>query len=88
MLPLGPDTYTISVNGIAQGFGGVVKEKQEALTRAQAYCRDKGRELIVISTHESDEVSIDFRCLRPGDPELVRPQLRQVPNVLIEDGRR
>jgi hypothetical protein len=94
VLPLGPDTYRIQV-GFSPALGGSVRAQTSALTQARQYCTKQQRELMVIGTRESlnstgdakTRYEVDFRCLLPGDPGLVRPRPEPVPDVVIEDRR-
>lgn len=87
VLPIGPDTYQLSV-GRAPVAGGPFEARRVALTKAREYCAQSGRELVVLSTNQWGEnrggFDIDFRCLRAGDPELRRPTLRSVPDTVVE----
>lgn len=87
VLPLGPDTYQLSV-GRAPVAGGPFEARKVALTKAQEHCESQGRQMMVISTRVWGEnrggFDIDFRCLRSGDRDLQRPTLQAVPDHVIE----
>ena len=87
VLPIGPDTYQLSV-GRAPVAGGPFEARRVALTRAQEYCAQRGREFLVLNTNQWGEnrggFDLDFRCLQRGDPDLQRPTLRRSPDRVIE----
>jgi hypothetical protein len=98
VLPLGPDTYRIAVTRCAGlACGGSAAAHRKAIGEAQEYCAKQGKQFLVIGTNQgggvyagsvSADVQVDFRCLNPGDPGLVRPTLEPVPDVVIQDRRR
>lgn len=91
VLPMGPDTYSLSTSS---EFGGTVEAKKLALTEANNYCKSMGKELLPLNTAQSvkpdwtgDSIGhydIDFRCLGVGDEELQRPQINSVPDIVIK----
>lgn len=87
VLPIGPDTYQISV-GRAPIAGGPTEARRAALTQAQSYCAQQKRELMVIGTNVWGDnrggFDVDFRCLKGGDPGLHRPTLGAVPDVVVK----
>lgn len=87
VLPLGPDTYQLSV-GRAPIAGGPFEARRVALTQAEEYCANKNQKLMVISTKVWGEnrggFDIDFRCLHADDPDLRRPTLETVPDTVVE----
>lgn len=90
VLSLGPDTFHVSAS--SAGPGGFQSAQRDALNEANAHCRSLGKEILVSSTdggygHPRSNYSVTFACLASNDPALVRPTLRQVPNVVIEDRR-
>src|SRR5262245_18117174 len=92
VLPVGPDTYTITENAILSA-GGSVAAQQRATRTATEYCTNQGRQFLTINYQTipkggSDSFSLVFRCLLPNDPELRRPTLQPMPNVLIENRAR
>jgi hypothetical protein len=93
ILPMGPDTYTISVHA-APARGGEVGAKGIAIREANAYCTNLGKQLLVIHTNSGPgampggDFGMEFRCLAPGDPELVRPTYSKEPDTVIEDRRK
>ena len=92
VLPVGPDTYTITENAILS-FGGSVTAQEKATRAANDYCTNQGRQFLTISFQTvpkggSDTFSLTFRCLLPNDPELRRPSLQPIPNMVIENRSR
>lgn len=92
VLQLGPDTYTIST--AADMFrGGGAGARQEALTAAQKHCVSMGKELMTTNINVGgfvgggNTISVNFRCLAKGDPELQRPDFQRAPDVVIQDQR-
>jgi hypothetical protein len=91
VLPVGPDTYTLTQNAITS-FGGTVTAQQQALTIANEYCQQQGRQFLLSSAQPSATLgsgtySIIFRCYTAGDPDLRRPNYRPSPNIVIENRR-
>ena len=86
---VGPDTFMLSERAMGQD-----EAQGAALVDAGQYCARAGKQFILVSTqtqhfgepgsigHASSVVT--FRCLRAGDPGLVRPNLRPTPNVVID----
>lgn len=87
VLPMGPDTYTVSADDLNASTA-----KQAALGQAQNHCSSLGKEILVTNTKTSRETrniyDVTFRCLSKGDPELTRPTYSKEPDVIIEDKRR
>lgn len=91
VLKMGPDTYSITA-GASHARGGMAAAKRMAYSDAAAECQQQGKEFVVISERAAPEswtsgmnnVALDFRCLRPGDPDLHRPTLRKEPDTVIE----
>ena len=83
-LPLGPDTWRISVK---DGIKGTGSSQSLAIQEATAHCSGMGKNIMVTGTREmSDKLTgeITYRCLKTGDPDLVRPELQKVPDTLIK----
>jgi hypothetical protein len=96
VLPVGPDTYSISA-GASAARGGLTGARGAALKEAGEYCAKAGKQILVqdISASSSDAASYDisqnsnviFRCLSASDPDLKRPNLETRPDVVIQDRR-
>lgn len=83
ILPMGPDTYTVSVGvtGTGSMSGNSVQATQKAFSQANAYCEQQGRKFLFKHTNLSQGVTgstyeLVFYCLKPDDPALVRPDVR------------
>lgn len=88
VLPMGPDTYSVSADDLNPSTA-----KQASLTQAQSHCATLGKEILVTNTRDSRRdartmYDVTFRCLSKGDPELARPTYETPPDVRIEDRRR
>ncbi|WP_411705403.1 hypothetical protein [Edaphovirga cremea] len=89
-LPLGPDTYSLSVH--AAPVRGEAGARKAALTEASQFCQSQGKEVLVTnisaggrSSLPGDNIDIMFRCLGYGDPGLQRPVYDTTPDVLIHN---
>jgi hypothetical protein len=97
ILPAGPDTYTISEQ-FAPVLGGGDHAQQDALTKANAFCAEKGRQFMPLNMGQSGPTTTrytgpngyttTFKCLLPNDPALANFQLQPVPDVIIEQRNR
>lgn len=73
----------------------VGKVKAKAYKKANAYCTEQGKIMMPVSTGQMagsfgrsyPEAELQFMCLSQGDSELMRPKLKRVPDVQIEDAR-
>ena len=93
VVPVGQNTYMVSRQA-ATGFSGSGKLKAEAFQEASEYCTKISKYLQVVSTEEAKppfilgnfpKAEVQFRCLDKNDPELSRPTLKPVPNIVIEN---
>lgn len=93
VIPIGQNTFMVSRQA-ATGFSGSGKLKAEAFQEATEYCTRIGKYLQVLSTEEAKppyilgnfpKAEVQFRCLDKNDPELSRPTLKPVPNIVIEN---
>jgi hypothetical protein len=87
VLPMGPDTYTVTENVILS-MGGGVAAQGKAIKEANEFCASKERQFLAMNYQSvpqggSVSYSLTFRLL-PNDPELRRPNYRPEPNVVIE----
>ena len=86
VIPAGPDTYMISAGGAGFSTGGV---RASTYRQAQKFCADRGLVFVPVSFDSQPGVlgqrpptaDLTFRALRPGDPEIHRPNLEQ-PNYI------
>lgn len=70
VVPAGGETYLVSRQA-ATGFTGLGKLKAEALREAEAFCRQRGKTMVVLSSDESEppyifgnfpRVEVKFAC--------------------------
>lgn len=89
---IGKDTYLVSRQA-ATGFSGLGNLKAEVFQEASQFCERSGKNLQVVSTHETappyifgnfPKAEIQFMCLEEKDAELGRPKLRREPSSVIE----
>lgn len=90
VLPVGPDTYTISAAYRPMAGGGQAAQR-EVLTEGNTFCAQQGKTLSFLQMGPTPVAfdqpigySATFRCLAPGDPELRRPAIVPAPNVVVE----
>ena len=91
VLKLGPDTYNISVHA-APVRGGTSGAKKVAITKANQYCLESNKEILVtnINTRPSSHLpggtaDINFKCLNKNDPDLVRPSYEKEADIVIKN---
>jgi len=91
ILPVGPDTYTVSEQYTIARGGNSMAERT-ALTEANVFCEQRGRKFLPVNMTQPSAIaispagySVTFRCLSPGDPELHRPRFESSPNLVIEN---
>ena len=82
-MQIGPDTYRIMARA---SMANEVESQKMAFGEANQYCASLGRKMMTTNT-KSTEFSgyeVTFRCLKDGDPELVRPVLQKAPDTVIQ----
>jgi hypothetical protein len=96
VLPAGPDTYTLSEK-FAPIRGGGDEAERVALTKANDYCAQRGRQFVpstmgqagnMANPYGSNGYTVTFRRLPPNDPAVKAFQLQQAPNVIVEQRNR
>lgn len=97
VLPAGPDTYTLSEH-VAPVRGGRDEAQRVALTKANDFCAQKGRQFVPTMMNQEGNLanpngpatgySVTFRCLLPTDPAVAQYQLQQAPNLIVEQRNR
>jgi hypothetical protein len=95
ILPAGPDTYTITER-YAPIRGGSDEAERGALTKANEFCGQQGRQFVPNNMSQSAGIvssnntgyTVTFKCLLPNDPAIKGYQLQQAPNVIIEQRNR
>ena len=92
VVSMGQDTFMIAKQQ-ATGFPGLGNMKAEIIAEASQHCAALGKELQIVSTHETQppyvlgnypRSEIQFMCLAAGDRELQRPKLQKAPDTVIE----
>jgi hypothetical protein len=94
ILPAGPDTYTVSEHR-APVLGGSTTAQQAAMTEANAFCAQRGRQFLPVdmvtppsaNPYGATGYSVTFRCLLAGDPELSAGS-HLAPTAIIEQRNR
>jgi hypothetical protein len=79
ILPVGPNTYTVT-EGVNALLGGSIAAQKTALAEANAYCAQQGRQFLAVqmltvpsaNPDGPTRYSVTFRCLLAGDPALTR----------------
>lgn len=95
VLPAGPNTYTVTEQ-FAPVRGGSTTAEQTALTEANAYCAQQGRQFLATdmvtppsrNPWGATGYSVTFRCLLPGDPALANAGAAGAPSAIIEQRQR
>ena len=77
VLKMGPDTFSVSA-AAAPARGGSSEARKIALTEANQYCAQIGKEIIVTNVgtattniYGAGSAEVTFRCLDKGDLELL-----------------
>jgi hypothetical protein len=82
---IGPDTWRIAAK---DGMKGAAGGQRMALSEANAHCQGMSRQILVTATRQLDPphgaFEVTYRCLKNGDIDLVRPDLQQAPNTIIQ----
>jgi hypothetical protein len=94
ILPAGPDTYTVTERR-APVLGGSTTAQQAAMTEANAFCAQQGRQFLPVdmvtppsaNPYGATGYSVTFRCLLAGDPELSAGS-HLAPTAIIEQRNR
>ncbi|MEO5915499.1 MAG: hypothetical protein ABIS50_14800 [Luteolibacter sp.] len=80
VIPAGPDTYTVSSSGAGFSAAGV---RAKVYQTANDFCASRGLVMVPISIdarvgvlgQRPPSADLVFRALKPGDPEIKRPNL-------------
>ena len=80
VIAAGPDTFMVSASGAGFGTGGV---RTEVYEKANKYCAERGLVMVPVSLdarlgelgRHAPTADLVFRALKPGDPEIKRPNL-------------
>lgn len=96
VIKIGLDTYTIATSA-SFGKGGIPAAKRIAYEEAGEQCQKLGNlEVYTLSEKSNGATWVDgmfrfelnFRCLRPTDPEFKRQNLQSAPDSIIENRSR
>lgn len=89
VIPMGPDTYTISTYHDYSSTGA----KAMAYKEANEYCNSMGKQIMTIRNSQGHQrvsgiptshFDLEFRCLSEGDPDLYRPTMENEADITIE----
>ena len=82
-MQIGPDTYRIMARAPMASQAG---SQKMAFGEANEYCTSLGKKMVTTNTKSSelDGYEVTFRCLKDGDPDLVRPMLQRSPDTVIQ----
>ena len=82
-MQVGPDTFRILAE---VGIGDLGRSQKKAFSEANAYCASLGKKMVTTNTKGSqyDGYEVTFRCLKDGDPDLIRPDLQKSPDTVIQ----
>ena len=82
-MQVGPDTFRVMARA---SLGSKLESQKMAFGEANSYCGSIGRKMVTTNTQstEYDGFSVTFRCLKDGDPDLVRPTLQKEPDTVIQ----
>jgi len=92
VLEMGRDTYSVSAT--ADGYRDAASARQSAFQAGAQKCGSLGKHFMFVNESTArtrmgidTTVNVTFRCLAENDPEYARPNVRQSPDVVIEDQR-
>lgn len=92
VLEMGLDTY--SVTATADGMRDAASARESAFEAGTKKCASLGKRFMFLNESTArtrmgidTTVNVTFRCLHENDPEYTRPNVHQVPDVVIEDQR-
>lgn len=87
--PYGKDTFNLTNTK----FSNYPELRKETLEQANAYCISIGKNLSPYSENKSERdggfapiytLDLTFRCLSTADPDYLRPNMEETPDVLIK----
>lgn len=82
-MQIGPDTYRIMARA---SMANQLGSQQMAFSEANVFCNSQGKKMVTTNTRstELDGYEVTFRCLKDGDPDLIRPSLQRSPDTVIQ----
>ena len=83
VVPVGPDTYAVSSSGAGFSNAG---QRAKVYHTANEFCAKRGLVMVPVSLDAKrgalftrpPSADLVFRALKPGDPEIKRPNAQQV----------
>lgn len=89
VVPIGKDTYQLSMTGV--GFATQANTNMKALKAANAYCDKMGKHLVFQHSSESGvygfsprQDNLVFLCLDANDPGYARTNVQRDPSVVVQ----
>ncbi len=82
-MQVGPDTYRIMARA---SVGNQMESQKMAFSEANSHCSSLGRKMVTTNTRSTqyEGYELTFRCLKDGDPDLVRPVMQKAPDTVIQ----
>jgi len=82
-MQVGPDTYRIVARASMANDAG---SQKMAFSEANTYCGTMNQKMVTTNTRSTEihGFTLTFRCLKEGDPDLVRPTLQKEPDTVIQ----
>jgi hypothetical protein len=82
-MQIGPDTYRIMARA---SMANQMGSQQMAFSEANVFCNSQNKKMVTTNTKstELEGYEVTFRCLKDGDPDLVRPILQRAPDTVIQ----
>lgn len=85
ILPVGPDTYTITER-FSPIRGGSDTAKTDSLLQANAFCAQQGKQLLSTNmTTGERSYELVFKCITPAEAAATNYKVQSAPNVVIEN---
>mgnify|MGYP006090183661 FL=1 len=92
VIPSGPDTYSVSSSGAGFSTAGV---RARVYTAANDYCNIRGLVMVPVSAdirggvygQRAPSADLVFRALKPGDPDIKRPNVEGPDHTLRVQNR-
>jgi putative hemolysin len=85
ILPVGPGTYTITER-FAPIRGGSDTAKTDALTQANAYCAQQGKQLMSTNMNTGGRsFELVFKCITADEAAASNYKVQTAPNIVIEN---
>jgi hypothetical protein len=89
VVPIGRDTYQLSMTGV--GFATQANTNMKALKAANAYCEKMGKHMVFQHSAESGvygfsprQDNLVFMCVNENDPAYAQIKVQRDPSVILE----